>query len=727
METIGEVEPSESEQDTQDTEGMDKRELQKFWQEEMKGSDRRLRKFLRQGGEVVNRYLDKRANEDGGSLSNGPLSSSRLNLFHSNISTLQSMLYGSTPNVEVSREHADPDDDVARVASVLFKRILDADTDQSGADLPTVLKAALQDRLLPGSGWARVMYNTRFEEQEGYVFNEETQTMEMGVEEKLVEETCTPVYVHWQDVRWGWCRIWAEMPWLAFRTYLDKAEATERFGEKKADKLSYKHQTPIDGTGLGQTDSDETDTENQKAEIWEIWKKNGREVHWYSKSLDEILDKKDDPLELEGFWPCPMPMMANITTMLLQPRSDFVIAQDLYNEIDELTSRIRVITRAVKVVGVYDKNADASVGRMLQEGQENELIPVDNWAMFAEKGGLAGVIDWFPVQEVVETLKTLRSVLSETVGQLYQLTGMNDIMSGGNTEQYTGEGTQQLKAKFGSIRVQALQDEFARFASDLEALKAQVIAKHFDAATIVEQSNAEFLPDGDKDKIGPALQLMQSDDSKWRIQIRPESIAMIDYAQLKSERTEFLTAMATFLQSSQAVIKQVPNSTPILLEMLKWGMAGFKGANYLEGIMDRAIDEAMKAVQNPQPKEDPAKAAAEAAHGFEMQKIQAKAQADVAVIKQKGQAAMQEEQQDHQNKMSLMQEEFQRDMKLMMEQFNRDVTLVRENLSADIQTEQAQSAYAIEEEVIQHENKMEEIETSGEISARQQDGKTNTD
>tara|TARA_R110000782_G_scaffold203666_1_gene292229 strand:- start:335 stop:820 length:486 start_codon:yes stop_codon:yes gene_type:complete len=161
--------------------------------------------------------------------------------------------------------------------------------------------------------------------------------------------------------------------------------------------------------------------------------------------------------------------------------------------------------------------------------------------------------------------------------------------------------------------------------------------------------------------------------------------------------------------------------------MLKWGMAGFKGANYLEGIMDRAIDEAMKAVQNPQPKEDPAKAAAEAAHGFEMQKIQAKAQADVAVIKQKGQAAMQEEQQDHQNKMSLMQEEFQRDMKLMMEQFNKDVTLVRENLSADIQTEQAQSAYAIEEEVIQHENKMQEIETSGEISARQQDGKTNTD
>ena len=727
METIGEVEPSESEQDTQDTEGMDKKELQKFWQEEMKGSDRRLRKFLRQGGEVVNRYLDKRANEDGGSLSNGPLSSSRLNLFHSNISTLQSMLYGSTPNVEVSREHADPDDDVARVASVLFKRILDADTDQSGADLPTVLKAALQDRLLPGSGWARVMYNTKFEEQEDFVFNEETQMMEMGVEDKLVEETCTPVYVHWQDVRWGWCRIWAECPWLAFRTYLDKAEATERFGEKKADKLSYKHQTPIDGTGIGQTDTDETDTENQKAEIWEIWKKNGREVHWYSKSLDEILDKKDDPLELEGFWPCPMPMMANITTMLLQPRSDFVIAQDLYNEIDELTSRIRVITRAVKVVGVYDKNADASVGRMLQEGQENELIPVDNWAMFAEKGGLAGVIDWFPVQEVVETLKTLRSVLSETVGQLYQLTGMNDIMSGGNTEQYTGEGTQQLKAKFGSIRVQALQDEFARFASDLEALKAQVIAKHFDAATIVEQSNAEFLPDGDKDKIGPALQLMKSDDSKWRIQIRPESIAMIDYAQLKSERTEFLTAMATFLQSSQAVIKQVPNSTPILLEMLKWGMAGFKGANYLEGIMDRAIDEAMKAVQNPQPKEDPAKAAAEAAHGFEMQKIQAKAQADVAVIKQKGQAAMQEEQQDHQNKMSLMQEEFQRDMKLMMEQFNKDVTLVRENLSADIQTEQAQSAYAIEEEVIQHENKMQEIETSGEISARQQDGKTNTD
>jgi hypothetical protein len=70
---------------------------------------------------------------------------------------------------------------------------------------------------------------------------------------------------------------------------------------------------------------------------------------------------------------------------------------------------------------------------------------------------------------------------------------------------------------------------------------------------------------------------------------------MIDYAQLKAERTEFLTAMATYLQSAMTAVKSVPGSLPTLLELLKWGMVGFKGSDVLEGTMDRAIQQAKDA------------------------------------------------------------------------------------------------------------------------------------
>jgi len=567
----------------------------RFWVKEMEAAQKRLRKFTKQGNEINNRYLDERRGQNDSQVFDGFRGDtpSKLNLFYTNVSTKQEMMFGRTPQIDVKREFDDPTDDTARIAAMLYQRMLQADVEASGEDTPTAIKSALQDRLLPGLGLCRVRYDV----QTAKVPMLDPQTLEPTEVEQIQSEDAPIDYVHWQDFRWGWCRTWAEMPWMAFRAWLTKDEAVQRFGKKKASSLEFKNQLP---TGTENKDETyDTDQKNnvQKAEIWEIWHKAERKVFWWSEGIDIILDAIDDPLQLEGFWPMPRPMMANITTTQFIPKGDYTFAQDLYNEIDELQSRIGTITRAVKVVGVYDKSAGDSVGRMLKEGVENDLIPVDNWAMFAEKGGLKGQIDWFPVQDVVQTLMVLTQIQEQRKEQLYEVTGMSDIIRGANTDQYTSDGTNQLKAKFGSIRLQALQDDFARFASELEGLKAEIIGKHFQPATIMRQSSAAFIPQADQDKVPAAIELMKSPECRWRVNIKPESIAMVDYAQLKSERTEFLMAMAQYIQSAQAAAQAMPGSLPVLMEMLKWGMAGFKGSEYLEGIMDKAIDMAMKAPQ----------------------------------------------------------------------------------------------------------------------------------
>jgi hypothetical protein len=717
--------------DSEDEEpkGKSPRAWQKYWDREYTAFKKRTRHFYKQGNGVVDRFVGGAKNVSGayGDAQASSQYGMRLNLFHTNVSTLQSMLYGSTPRIDVSREHLDPDDDIARVAAVLYQRILQADVEPSGKDTPTVLQTALQDRLLPGLGIARVRYEM-----------EATTTVEidpMSQEEVEVEKVSwedAPIdYVHWQDFSWGWGRTWAEIPWIGYRSWLSKLQATARFGKTIADQLEYKDQLPAGEKEQVETIAANQENNIQQAEIWEMWHKKEEKAFWFSPGAEQILDAQDDPLELTGFWPSPKPLTANLTSSLFMPTADFIINQDLYNQIDLLQSRIAIITEAVKVVGVYDKSAGGSVGRMLKEGLENDLIPVDNWAMFAEKGGLQGTIDWFPVETIVNTLTTLRSVLGETIELLYQVTGMSDVLRGANTDQYTSDGTNQLKAKFGSIRVQALQDEFARFASDLEGLKAEIISKHFSPETILKQSNAQYIPQADQDKIMPALELMQSPDIKWRIDIRPESIAMIDYAMIKEERTQFLTAMATYIQSAQAAAKAIPESLPILLEMLKWGMAGFKGSDYLEGTMDQAIDMAKKAP--PKGEEEGKEQAAmqmqmqiiQAQSQAELQKIQAKSQADGQLAQVKMQGEMQKIQADNQASLMEQQAKGQADMQKIATDLRADLTVIKAKLEADLRREDAQSTFAIAEKEVehgqslveqgqQHSNTMTEIDEQGE-------------
>ena len=155
-----------------------------------------------------------------------------------------------------------------------------------------------------------------------------------------------------------------------------------------------------------------------------------------------ILDVKDDPLQLDGFFPCPKPMAANVTSSNFMPRADYIFAQDQFNELDEINTRITWLTRAAKVVGVYDK-ASEGIQRVFNQGAENQMIPVDNWAMFAERGGIKGQIDWIPIDQVVNAIDHLRQYRQDKVQQIYEVLGISDIMRGSSKASETAAAQQQ--------------------------------------------------------------------------------------------------------------------------------------------------------------------------------------------------------------------------------------------------------------------------------------------
>lgn len=624
------------------------------WAVEMDAADAETKDWREEAEKLIRYYASKRAAGD--TYLSG---TERWNLFAANVLTISAMLYGRVPEVGVGRKFADSSDDVARVASTILERMLNSDIQGDDDPYALALEQVLWDRLVPGLGVARVRYELeeedapREDEEEADGESGERVGVEAGSAGELpVDATgdapaghlvslegrdaatapavatyqCVKVeYVHWGDFRWSaGGRTWHEVRFVAFRHRISRETGEKDFTKEIWDTV------PMQARDASKSREETVKDPWARAEVWEIWDKASRKVYWWVRGAPACLRIEEDPLGLASFWPCPRPLFANPTTSEMVPIPDFRFAADQYHAIDKVVTRLGMLTDALKVRGVYD-GKQPSIKKLLTEGGGNDLIPVENWAMLGEAGGIKGVVDWFPLEQVVNTIVSLEERLDRMKGQLDEVTGMSDILRGQSASVGVTATEQGIKAHFASARLQRLQDEFARFASECQQLKAELIGNPdlFSPASILEASNIQATPDA---QLAPqAIALLQSGKSDCRVKVAPENLALADFAQLKQDRMEVLGAIGQFTSAVMPLIQQLPNAMPLVLGMLQWMVAGIKGGGDIEGLLDKAIDEARAAQQKPQQDQTPdPKIQAQMLKGQqESQKIDKELQADL--------------------------------------------------------------------------------------------------
>jgi len=559
------------------------------WITEINYAERELQKFHEKGRKVIRRWLDERDAVNSGE--------KRFNIFYSNVNILKSALYSKVPKPDVSRRWKDYQDDVARVAGIILQRAIAADLDDPDDYFDAAMRGAVEDRLLPGLATCWLRLDSSVEEQT--IPADPDNELDEVKYNQVTNQQVVIEHVHWEDFLWSPCRCWTERRWVARRVYMDRDALKKRFGEEKGATI------PLDYAPQDKLIADSNSPKNdalQKAIIYEIWDREKRDVMWISKAHSGLLDKRPDPLRLKGFEPCPAPMIANVTTSNCVPRPDFYFIQDQYNELDEINDRLSMLVKACKVVGVYNQAA-SGIQRMLQEGVDNTLIPVDNWAMFAETGGVTGHISWLPLDQVVNAIQRLRESREDIKQQIYELTGISDIVRGATKASET-LGAQQIKAQFASVRIQSLQTEVANFASDILRIKAEIMVKHFTPEMLVRVSGVELTPDADL--VPQAIELLQSpQDFEWRIEVASDSLAQVDYSQEKQERMEFLMSTSQFLEKAFMMMQGMPQTAPLMFGLLKFAVSGFRGAKEVEGMIDRELDalvaQQQQAQQQPPP------------------------------------------------------------------------------------------------------------------------------
>jgi len=601
-------------------------ERQQFWQTQLIAAEKEMQRFHKRGNQIVGRYLDERGVTDVGRVSE---SSRRFNLFHSNVNIMKAALYSKLPKPEVVRRFKDPDDDVARVAAKILERNLEYELQESDS-YDEVFKAVILDRLIPGMG-------TVWQRYEAVTGVAEVQAGSQVTTVETIESEGTPLdYVYWEDILWSPARVWKEVWWVARKVYLSRDEGVRRFGDEFKE-------VPLDKIGARNMDARSSagnplGPKNQvlkKGCVYEIWDRKSKKVIWLAKGLKKPLDEKNDFLKLPEFFPMPKPLFASTTTTNMIPNADYLLCQDQYEELDVINTRISYLIQACKVVGVYDKKADG-VQRMLQQASENQLIPVDQWAAFSEKGGLKGVVDWLPVDHVASVIQQLNQARDTIKQQIYELTGLADIIRGASAASETA-AAQKIKAQYASVRLTAHQDEVAYFFSRVFCIKAYLMCTFYQPERLLRQAGT--FPQEDQQLLEPAIKLLKDEfNAKFRILVTADTFTDVDWQREKEERMEFLTGASQFIEKAAMAAEKAPETAPMMFGLLKFAVAGFRASRDVEGIIDQGAAAAMAALQKKQaqpPQPDP-----------EAQKVQAEMQQSEQIHQMKTQQADQKHQQD---------------------------------------------------------------------------------
>lgn len=545
-----------------------------LWAKECAAAKKELQKFTADGKIAVRAYHggNATASDVGGS-------SSVYNIYWANVNVLRSALYANVPKPLVKREFDDYQDDVARVASIIMQRMLECNSSH------TATGQAVEDRLIPGMGQVWIRYDPEIEEIE-------LPPEQGGSYERIVNEQAAVDYVHWQDFLYSPARTWEEVWWVARRVWMNRREVSERFGEEAIDKVSFGAQ------GRRSTDTS-IDPENRtvnKAEIWEVWNRHRKTICWYPGTENEPLEESPDTLQLKDFFPCPQPLMSNTITSKYVAKADYTMARRQYTRVMGLTERIMLLEDAVRVVGAYDE-ANAALKQMLNQTRTNLMIPVANWAMYAEKGGSKGLVDWFPIDMVAQALEKCTAQLALAQNQLYELLGISDIMRGVTAPRET-LGAQQLKSQYSSARLQFSQEEVAKFVQDILRIRGEIMSKHFQPETFVKRSNIMLTPDAELAQ--QAIQLIKDTwESSYRVEISADTLSIPDYNAERQGRIEFITATGQFLSQAMPLIQMEPGAGVFLLQILQWGIAGFRSGATIEGVFDKAAKALEKKLQTP--------------------------------------------------------------------------------------------------------------------------------
>jgi hypothetical protein len=619
------------------------------WIDEIQSAEKWHAQWWRSGDVIVRRYKNEAPANGRGNANAVVAPLRRYNILWSNVQTLGPAIYQNRPNAEVSRRFKD-NDPVGKVAADVLERALNYATDAYPFD--DQIELVRDDYLLTGRGQVWVRYvphmetvnakqDINLDEGEADADGETPKEPDAeGQYERVAYEEVLCDHVAWKDFLTNPTREWSETRWVARRVYMTRKQLVERFGAKVGNAV------PLDW-GKTQRDVDpdqgEKDALDHKAQVYEVWDKDSQTAYWINLSYSEqVLDQRPDPLKLKGFFPCPEPLIATKGPDTSLPVADYKQYQDQAEELDDLTARIGRLQDALRLVGVYAGEENVTLGRMFTPGYENTLIPVQSFDLWKEKGGVKGLIEWSPIDMVVQALAACYEARRQVIDDIYQITGLSDIIRGASNPNETATA-QSIKSQWGSLRVRDRQKAIQKFARDVIRLKGEIISEQFSIETLKAMTGVQLLTEQEKTLAQQFMQQQQMlaqqaqamgmqpppqqpppfdpellEQPTWeevdallkneplrqfRIDVETDSTVEPDETAAKQAFVEGSTAMVQLMQAAATIVPSAPYTAPLFGEMMQEMSRTFRMSRGMQDAIDKVFETA--AAQPPAQPEGP--------------------------------------------------------------------------------------------------------------------------
>lgn len=588
-----------------------------------------------------------------------PKTARRFNILYSNTETIAAAAYNSSPIPDIRRRFAD-EDQAGRMAAQVLERCLSFSMDEY--DVDAAFRLHVRDALVPGRGVLRVRY----------------EPTTAGDEIVYQRVWCEPV--EWQDFRRGPAKQWQDVPWIAFRHYLSRAEL-KKLDANIGAKINLDYALPDAEKGGGENTPDQI----KRALVWEIWDKERRQVLFIAPAWENgPLRTDDDPLGLGQFFPVPRPLQPIENPGSLTPIEPYRLYSGLAEELERLTKRSYALANAIKWRGAY---LDPQIGDFLTKFEkldDGEMAPLDNPA--AAAGGGLDKAFWFqPTKEASEVLLHVFEAREQTKQAIYEITGIADLLRGASVASETATA-QSIKAQWGSLRISVLQAEVQRVARDVMRIKAEIIAEKFEPQILQQMSGIALTPD--------AAMLLKADPlRRYRIDVETDSTIRADLARQQQNIAGFVQGFGSFVTSVGPAVQSGALPMPVVTEMIKSFARVFKLGRGVEEALD-SIPTQIPQLQNDEQSRQAEVAKEQAKQQAEAQKIQAQLQMkqmDIEAEDRRHAASMALDQQKHAEQMQLERE------KMALDAVTRAADHDTRQREMDMNAQQAEKAHGFNE------------------------------
>lgn len=520
------------------------------------------------------------------------------NVFYSNVEILNANLCISNPKPDIQRRFLKrlEKDKLKSNTYAIVAKVLNGAVEfvSDVSDLDEQLSIAVKNSVINGRGILWLDYEPTISVENGqeYVSDREIRIESLNPQEFLYSSAEKE-----KD-------IW----WVARRHLLSREDIKRRFNYSPTEpELQFKQ---------------EDETQLKRGEVWEIWDKNSRKRAFIllSDVRQKFLEVTDDPYKLEGFFPCDtLEFVTNYTT----PIPEYMIYRkqaDLLEVVCKKAAQVEDEVKYVTLIGSQDKG----IAQRITAAQNGDVlsIPTDDMVGAAES-----LIATTPVDKAILLLEHLQTEKEKLKQNIYDITGISDIMRGATDSQETATA-QKIKGLFGSLRFQTRQKKVQNFRKNIYKLIAEIIAEHYDEQTLSEMTCTYLPTDEDKMNIvlaqkeglasqdqlnelteptwGDVMYILRNDKLRnYTVDIETVATAFDDLEQQNAAIKDLTNLYLSMVQYSDSLS---PATLKGFIPLIKMNLSSVKISsavgNQLEEAIESAYKEAEEEAQVQQPNPD---------------------------------------------------------------------------------------------------------------------------